>query len=238
MRPRSWIIAALGLALSASGCLRLMDEPPEAGALGAECHDSSECAPGSSCLGTNTSIYGTGTCGAVGVCENDFQCGDLKTCNSGKCEAVECDYNHDEPCAPYYCDSSSNVCKHSCESDGNCTGDYVCRSGLCVADKCTVANAAVLCLGYACDTVLGECRNNNSSCTTVGCATGYLCDGGYDCKKTCSVTGPTTQCGNYRCEPPSQFSPDDPAFCLASCSEHTDCLNGTVCVAGRCGPKP
>jgi hypothetical protein len=109
-----------------------------------------------------------------------------------------------------------------------------------VSPKCTSANAAVVCQGFTCDTVLGKCRDSSDythACDTVGCAPGYGCVDKRSCEKICnpSNTTDTKQCGDYRCKHMTVLSSSMPLdTCPDYCTEHTDCLNGTVCIEGRC----
>lgn len=231
MRAKHFIAAAWAFALLSSGCLRLVDRPEEEGAPGTECYDNSECAAGAVCL---TGVSFKGTCSEVGACETHFECGQQEACMNGRCQAVQCTSVADSACGNYACNSDTFTCKTTCDSNGNCQNDTVCRAGSCVSSKCTAETAAVVCEGYTCDTVLSQCRGEfmGSSCDSVGCATGYTCLA-HSCRKACSANGATTQCGNYLCEVTSEFA--GPAgTCATQCYEHTECLNGTVCINFRC----
>lgn len=237
MRAKHVVLALSFIASLSSGCLRLMDRPEEVGAEGTECYSSSDCKDGAPCLmGDGYS----GVCGEVGDCESNFQCGEGEACQSGKCRAVECTSSADDACGAYGCNTETFVCRRSCTGDFECQGDNVCRSGTCQSSKCTAENAAVICMGYTCDTVLGECRDSTDyshECSEVGCASGYVCKNNYYCKKSCSPSSTDTrQCGNYKCLPDNSFY-DSPGTCPELCSDHSDCLNGTVCINSKCAKQ-
>jgi hypothetical protein len=236
-------LAILGLTLLAPACLRLMDEPPEEGAAGFECWDSDDCEPGRFCLGTDRGVK-KGHCGEPGECEGERSvCGPGSACLGGRCTPVECSGSFKEPetvCGTYQCDDAMFKCKTSCNTSGDCSGSNVCRSGGCYADVCTTANAALICEGNACDTVLGKCYSPGSGvCRDHGCATGHTCVDGSRCEKTCVLGQTSPQCGDYKCISTTRGFPEVTyTYCATSCDAHTDCLNGKVCIDRKCALKP
>lgn len=235
-------LAAFALVVLGPGCLRLMDEPPEEGAAGFECLYDRECTNGSHCLGL-AATYGKGKCGDPGQCDANSQCQDLQRCMNGQCHQVQCTGDYDEPasvCSPYDCNDQTFTCKTSCEKDSDCSTSSVCRAGSCYADKCTSATAALICEGYACDTVLGKCNHPGiNACGEDGCATGYICVDDDSCKKPCDPQKTSPQCGNYKCTSLTVGYPSKTYdYCSTNCSAHSDCLNGTVCIDQKCSPKP
>jgi hypothetical protein len=236
------VLATLALMALVPGCLRLMDEPPEDGAAGFECLRDSECAEGSSCLGLATS-FGKGKCGEPGQCESSSQCEALEACMNGQCHQVQCTGDYHEPatvCGLYDCNDATFTCRTACEKDSECSTGNVCRAGSCYANKCTAATAALICQGYACDTVLGKCDQPGiQACRERGCASGYICVDEDSCEKPCDPQKASPQCGDYRCTSRTAGYPSVTYnYCSDSCSAHSDCLNGTVCVDRKCGPKP
>lgn len=210
MRARYWLLLAGGLTLLPSGCLRLEDEPLPDGARGAHCVSDADCGEGSHCLLESTYRAEDGnTCAPLSECNSKLDCPLI---------AWDC---VDRQCVPKVCESQyvDVLCGHyHCDKSTNtcfssCKTDADCDNATCQNSEC-----------------VGNCK-------TDGCRSGSVCRDPV-CKQTCSVTGPTTQCGNYRCVPPTKADTDGWPVCADSCTKATDCLNGSVCTAGKCGPKP
>lgn len=220
-------LAAVGLTLAASACLRL-SEPNFVCDADNDCPDDHKC---------NVS----GECIAEGSCVSHSDCGNFERCNAGRCGPAPCSsVLGAAACNGFACDVDQRLCRSSCTSPSNgCAADYACRQGACVpapslpngsacmdfldcaSRKCCVASPSNLCLD-SCDAVQictsdTDCLSGccvNGACTSVGCGeVGAVCTTSSDCDSGSCVAG------------------------VCNCVEDVDCGGTGWCSAGECATQ-
>jgi hypothetical protein len=124
-------------------------------------------------------------------------------------------------CYPYRCDSSTRTCASSCDANGDCAPGGDCVSGECMPHLNGVSQACSS--GLACPKGY-NCLNGRCEVIAIACVGGF---------SDYHVSGASkdASCSPYRCNPST-------ATCETTCSDTSDCLDGTICMPDHRCRKP
>ena len=154
----------------------------------------------------------TGTTCLSGVCANGVVTGGARRDGQGTAGPAP-----PIVCAPYGCDSATNLCLTACQSDGQCAAGLHCQSGSCAGDP-----------------GLGAC-SRNEQCFSGNCVDGVCCNTA--CKGPCVSCAITGRVGT--CSPVSVGSLDPHAVCVdqgaSSCGHDGTCDGQGGCILYAAG---
>jgi len=207
---------AAGYFCSAGACIPVLG-------LGATCADSSACTAGLHC--TDGVCCSVASCGAGASCSAGTTKGTCSKALGAACASgAECGsaFCVDGVC----CESACNDQCAACSSEGKCAAVLGAPRGgrpACTTDS-TNACASAVCDGADRTKCAGRV-GAEVVCRTQSCKDGRMtlaaaCDAKGSCPATIDVP-----CGGFACEGDA---------CRTTCATASDCLEGRVCVEGRC----
>ena len=240
-------------------CVQPVCEPVLIGtlALGAECDEPTQCAPGLTCAGGGPAMRCSGVCELAADrgerCRDDVECAPGLRCDGGRCaaranEGERCE-RRDDCAMGLACDREAGECYRLDDAEGRACNERG-------PDRCPVPTDCVdgRCVRYE----LGRVAGPGEACDEDECAADHACEDGVctpypglteECDDddlpcmegrcvddTCQLLPPRApcsrddECTTDRCMGVCEV----PSAVGARCETERDCANGLRCDEGRC----
>ncbi len=216
-----------------------------AACVGGSAASASTCSVTGACTPTSTTPCAPYACdSATAACKTS--CATEADCATGlKCTGGACVGKANGSACAAGTECTSGFCADGVCCNSACTGQ--CEScsevvGLCTAVKGKPRGSRPACSGSTSDPICGnQCDGDTrTSCrypsTSTACGTGSYCSGSnlVSAKRcngsgSCSLSGRTTSCSPYTCDPAT-------LACKMSCATTADCASGLFCQGGACLP--